>query len=246
MEDNADSDDTHSSSWDLSSQGNSKTPRALMGDEDSRSSNSDSSKDSDDASSVDETEAKMWPDESVEDWTLRVADIYKTKIETKSSATVVQSSASATPEVPGGPSTSLPEDRPVVIPSNRPFRESLLSSISSPDLVERILLVEAELAERRAELTGETLLEQKERIESLISLKMERIASRQTRLPPPPRDKEARAEWVKKWSRGLHQKDMSPEQVKEYKKMMTNARMRERAKERVLEMNMTEEVSSVG
>jgi hypothetical protein len=237
MEDNADSDDTHSSSWNLSSQGNSKTPRALMGNEDS---SSDSSEDDDDTCSVDETEAKMWPDESVEDWTLRVADIYKAKIETKSNASVVQNT---TPDVPGGPSKSLPEDRPVVIPSNRPFRESLLSSISSPDLVERILLVEAELAERRAELTGETLLEQKERIESLISLKMERIASRQTRLPPPPRDKEARAEWFKKWRGDIHLKDMSPEQVKEYKKMMTNARMRARAKERVLEMNMTEEVS---
>jgi hypothetical protein len=170
MEDNADSDDTHSSSWNLSSQGNSKTPRALMGDEDRRSRNSDSSEDSDDASYADETEAKMWPHESVEDWTLRVANIYKAKVKTKSNASVVQNT---TPDVP---------DRPVVILSNRPFRESLLSSISSPDLVERILLVEAELAERRAELSGETLLEEKERIESLITLKMERIGSRQTRL----------------------------------------------------------------
>jgi hypothetical protein len=130
-----------------------------------------------DDSSADEAEAKKRPDESVEDWALRVSDIFNAKIETKSSASGVQSGENATPEVPG-PSKSLWEDRPVVIPSNRPFREFPLSSISSPEQVERILLVEAELAERRAELAGETLLEQKERIESFITLEMECVASR--------------------------------------------------------------------
>jgi hypothetical protein len=231
MEDDADSD-----TQDLSSQRNSKTPtRALMGD----SSDSESEEDDED-SSADEAEAKKRPDESVEDWALRVSDIFNAKIETKSSASGVQDGASATPEVPG-PSKSLREDRPVVIPSNRPFRESLLSSISSPEHVERILLVEAELAERRAELTGETLLEQKERIESLITLEMERVASRNKRLPPPPRDKKARAEWFEKW-RGLSLQDMDYEQTKEFKKRKYT-RAKELAKEKILHKNMTEEVS---
>jgi hypothetical protein len=226
-------DDAESDTQDLRSQRKSKTANMLMGD----SSDSESEED-DDNCSADEAEAKKRPDESVEDWTLRVADIYKAKIETKSSASVVQN---RTPDVPGGPSTSLKNDRPVVIPSNRPSRESLLSSISSPDQVERILIVEAELAERRAELAGETLLEQKERIETLITLEMERVATRNKRVPPPPRDKEARAEWFEKW-RGHSLEDMNPEQVKEFKKR-EYMRQKERAKEKLLNKNMTEEVS---
>jgi hypothetical protein len=231
-------DDAHSDTQDLSSHRKSKTPtRALMGD----SSDSESEEDDDDCS-ADKVEAKKRPDESVEDWALRVSDIFNAKIETKSSASGVQTVASSTPEVPG-PSKWLPEDRPVVIPSNRPFREFLLSSISSPEQVERILLLEAELAERRAELAGETLLEQNERIESFITLEMERVASRNTTLPPPPRDKKARAEWAEKW-RSLSLEDMNPEQVKEFRKGKY-MRAKERAKERQLELeiSMTEEVS---
>jgi hypothetical protein len=233
---NMEGDDADSDTQDLRSKRKSKTANALMGD----SSDSESEEDDDDCS-ADEAEAKKRPDESVEDWALRVSDIFNAKIETKSSASRVQSGASATPEVPGGPSKSLQNDRPVVIPSNRPFRESLLSSISSPEQVERILLVEAELAERRAELTGETLLEQEERIESLITLEMERVATRNKRVPPPPRDKKARAEWFEKW-RGHSLQDMDPEQVKEFKKR-EYMRQKERAKEKLLNKNMTEEVS---